>query len=355
MNQGNLARKDGETQLEIGRVELEPWSAARADWIAMVERAPDATVFHTGHWIDAILRAYRFRSYVATLRNQQGTMLAGVPLAQSSRFWRSKLVAFPYSDFCAPLEEEPGAAEILMARLAAKSGLPPIEVRGFDAAAPWHKFAMFERWTVNTEGTAEQIQQRFSRNFRAHIRRAEISGFEVKRVDGAEGLRRFYELIVTSRMQKGLPTQPPSFFKTIADGMGDAAQIWFTTHAGRDLAVEFALTHRDWIYGKWMARAHDAGTGATEILIRKLILGHLGTHRRFDVGRTDMRNKGLVNFKRQHGGEPSSLPYVFTPNPPGNISSEHDTGSRALAMRLWPKLPRPLAEGLSAFIYRYLS
>lgn len=355
MNQGNLARKSAETQLEIGRVELEPWSTARAEWIAMVERSPDATVFHTCRWIESILAAYRFRIYVAALRSPQGAMLAGVPLAQSSQFWRQKLVALPYSDFCAPLEDEPGAAEILMAQLAAKQGLPPIEVRGFDAPAPWHKFEMFQRWIVNTEGSAEQIQQRFSRNFRAHIRRAETSGFVVERVDGAEGLRRFYELIVTSRRQKGLPTQPAGFFRTIAKGMGDDAQIWFTIHAGRDLAVEFALTHRDCIYGKWMARAHDAGTGATEILIRKLILSHLGTHRRFDVGRTDMRNKGLVNFKRQHGAEPSPLPYVFTPDPPGNISSEHVTGTRALAMRLWPKLPRPVAEGLSAFIYRYLS
>lgn len=362
MEQGNLARTneplyDGASAYDTGpaRMQLEPWGEARADWIELVGRSSEATVFHGHRWIESVLAAYRFKTYVATLRTAGGVLLAGLPLAQSIGLLRRKLVAFPYSDYCAPLGEEPGATDILLARLVTLRGLPPLEVRGVDAAAPWHKFAMYERWATDIGGSPAEVDQRFRRNFRHEMRRAVETGLKVERVAGAQGLNRFYNLLADSRRRKGLPTQPPGFFRAIADGMGEQAEIWVTTSKGRDLAVEFVIADGDCLYGKWMARAHDAPPGATQILISRLIHAHLGACSRFDVGRTDIRNQGLANFKRQHGAVASPLPYLFFPNPPGNISSEHVTGARSLITRVWPKLPNRVAGVFSAFIYRYLA
>jgi Acetyltransferase (GNAT) domain len=356
IEQGNLAlTREPFSEAPLARVQLEPWSEARADWIELVSRTREASVFHGHRWIESILAAYRFKTYVATLRTARGSLVAGLPLAQSIGLTRRRLVAFPYSDFCPPLEEEAGAADALVTGLAALAGLPPVEIRGYDAPAPWHKFEMFERWATNIEGSPVEVQQRFTRNFRREIRRAEGAGFEVARVTGPEGLRRFYDLIADSRLRKGLPTQPPAFFRAVAEGMGEQAEVWLSSLNGRDMAVEFALVDGGSLYGKWMARAHDAPPGATQLLIWMLIRAHMGECRVFDVGRTDIRNEGLANFKRQHGAKASPLPYLFFPDPPGNISSEHVTGARAVVSRAWAKLPMPAATALSAFIYRYLS
>jgi hypothetical protein len=362
MEQGNLARTseplyDAASVYEAraARFRLEPWREARADWIELLGHSSAATVFHGHRWIESVLAAYRFTTYVATLRTASGALVAGLPLAQPIGLWRRKLVAFPYSDYCAPLEIEPGAADILLARLVAQPGLPPLEVRGYDAPAPWHKFELYQRWATNIAGTPAEIDQRFKRNFRRETRRAEETGLEVERHGGIDGLLRFYSLFADSRRRKGLPTQPVGFFRAIAAGMGEQAEIWLTTSKGRDLAVEFVVADGDCLYGKWMARAHDAPPGATQILISRLIHAHHGVCSRFDVGRTDVRNAGLANFKRQHGAAAAPLPYLFFPNPPGNISSEHVTGARSMITRLWPKLPKRVAGALSAFIYRYLA
>jgi hypothetical protein len=74
----------------------------------------------------------------------------------------------------------------------------------------------------------------------------------------------------------------------------------------------------------------------------------------YDLGRTDVRNHGLVRFKREMGCNPHNIPYCYCPAACADVSAEVAHGPRKLAMKVWQHLPVPLTRAIGAGIYRYL-
>src|SRR5579872_477437 len=73
-------------------------------WDDLVQASPDASVFHTRPWLEALHRTYGYRPIVYT------TSPPDVPLKNGLVFCRidsgltgSRLVSLPFSDHCVPL------------------------------------------------------------------------------------------------------------------------------------------------------------------------------------------------------------------------------------------------------------
>lgn len=77
-------------------------------WEALLTKHPDASVFHTRAWLEALLRTYGYRPFAYT------TSAPGEPLHDGFVFCRvedwftgRRLVSLPFSDHCEPLIQHP--------------------------------------------------------------------------------------------------------------------------------------------------------------------------------------------------------------------------------------------------------
>ena len=77
-------------------------------WTDFVERHPDASIFHTIPWLDALRRTYGYRPVVLTNCPRGVELTAGIPFCEvKSWISGSRLVSLPFSDHCQPLLKTP--------------------------------------------------------------------------------------------------------------------------------------------------------------------------------------------------------------------------------------------------------
>jgi hypothetical protein len=109
------------------------------------------------------------------------------------------------------------------------------------------------------------------------------------------------------------------------------------------------------VHYKWSARRADGDSGASQLLCRSVFEKHAGAALTLNLGRTDVRNAGLVRFKKEAGAQPAPLPYSFYPQAGAQISAEVLSGPALALSRVWSQMPLAAARVLSAALYRYLS
>src|SRR5215471_7742482 len=84
-------------------------------WHALVERHPDASVFHTVSWLKALQRTYGFRTVAYTTARAGEDLEDGVVFCDAGSWLTGKrLISLPFSDHCQPLVNSAGTlAEVI--------------------------------------------------------------------------------------------------------------------------------------------------------------------------------------------------------------------------------------------------
>jgi Acetyltransferase (GNAT) domain len=335
---------------------IEPFPARDAAWEHLAARSSAATIYHESRWRELLARAYGLNFSLAALHGRGG-LLAGCLLARSRSLFANRLVALPFSDYAPPLAVHPIAQQMLMHELAAYSEAnhPELEIRGIAAPPPWVTVNCFQSWRLDLSRSLAVLERGFHTNFRRRIRRARAAGVRIERGTSSDHLARFYRLHLETRRRLGVPPQPLRFFHLLQQLFSDDSfEIWLASYRGRDSAAEFILRSGEMIYGKWNARRLDGFQGANHLLLWNVVEEYAGRAAAYDLGRTDVRNHGLVRFKREMGCDPNPIPYCYFPAARANVSPEVASGPRKLAMKIWQHLPVPLTRAIGTHIYRYL-
>jgi CelD/BcsL family acetyltransferase involved in cellulose biosynthesis len=300
---------------------LDPLNDPR--WLRLVERAPQASVFHHPAWIGLVERHYRYAMAAAALLDDAGEAVAGLPVALvASRLTGRRLVALPFSDACPPLVAPgaPGGARTLLAgavdELRRSRGVP-IEVRGaFPELAP--PVARFLTHRLELAGGLGEVQRGYASQVRRNVRKAQRLGVEVRRHRDAAALEQFYALHLQTRRRLGVPTQPKAFvlglralleqghgFVSIArlDGRAIAAAVFL--HAGRTLTYKYGASDQSFQHARPNNLLFDDAIGwACEHGLRGL-----------DFGRTDLGHEGLRAFKCSWGAAEQPLAHTYAGGP----------------------------------------
>ena len=79
-----------------------------------------------------------------------------------------------------------------------------------------------------------------------------------------------------------------------------------------------------------------------------------GRVRPWDLGRVDIRNRGLRDFKKPLGATSTPLPYAYFPRAPRNISAEALSGPSQILSRAWRRVPLWTTHVLGAVVYEFL-
>src|SRR5437868_4288780 len=95
---------------------VDPLSDPR--WPELVSTHPDASVFHTPGWLEALQRTYGYKPVVFTTCGPGTRLTNGIPCCiVNTWLTRERLVSLPFSDHCSPLVDCPEQISTILSLL----------------------------------------------------------------------------------------------------------------------------------------------------------------------------------------------------------------------------------------------
>jgi len=335
------------------RLRLTPLSEGMATWRSLLAGCPEVTLYHRERWIELLGRAHRLGMWLATLE-RDGRVAAGGVFARSPNPFVKRFVALPFSDSAPPLARSADDARELAAALIEQGDGAAYEIRGLDCGEKWERVGCFVSWRLQLWRPLQALERGLGINFRRNLRRA--GAVRVEHGAGADYLRRFYALQLDSRRHFGVPPQPWRFFELVHGLFAPAnLDIWLAKEAGKDVAAAVFVRDGDAIYFKWGARRANCRSNANHRLLWSAVEEFAPHARVLELGRSDVRNQGLMQFKRGLGATATALPYSFFPMAPRQVSPEVLGGAHRLLAMVWRRLPIFATRMLGRVAYRFLA
>lgn len=187
------------------------------------------------------------------------------------------------------------------------------------------------------------------------INRAEKEGLVYEKGRSESLLRRFYQLVLRTRRRHGLPPQPLQWFRNLTDSMGDKLTICLVSKRDLPVAALLCLSNKDtMVYKYGCSDERFSQLGGTPFLFWKVIQ-EAKNHgmRRLDLGRSELDNDGLVQFKDRLGATKEILIY-------GRYSTEgthYDVSPPWLKQRarhIFSRIPDTLLAASGRLLYRHM-
>jgi predicted N-acyltransferase len=236
-----------------------------------------------------------------------------------SRLTGRRLVSLPFSDHCEPLLDSEADLEVLTAAIEQECRREQwryVELRPltpFAITTTLHHTAV--PYTFHQLDLDPNLGTLFlnchKSSTQRKIRRAEREGLTYAEGSSVELLDRFYKLFVVTRKRHNLPPPPRIWFANLVESFGDALKIRVAYRQSSPVAAMITIRHKETLiykYGCSDARFHNLGS--MHLLYWKAIEDAKAYGlRRFDLGRTDADQQGLITFKSRWGATQSVVTY----------------------------------------------
>ncbi|PWT94823.1 MAG: hypothetical protein C5B53_12350 [Candidatus Melainabacteria bacterium] len=333
-------------------------------WTELLEGHPRASIFHTPGWLSALRRTYEYEPVAFTTSPPNSRLTNGIPFSRiDSWLTGSRLVSVAFADHCQPLVREPDECVDLLRQLpqvCSRANYGYLELRVLNSHVP----GLEERaGLANSESFAYHeldLQPDLEMLFRGlhpscmqrKIRRAEREGLTYEAGKSDEMLKQFYSLLLLTRRRHGLPPQPFAWFRNLRDCLGDAFKIHVASNNRRPVASILTLRHKNALvykYGCSDTRFHAMG-GMPFLFWRAIQNAKALGLDKFDLGRSDADDHGLIAFKNHLGGTRSLLNYYRYPHKPGPVISRRSP----LSSRICSYLPDFLLKAAGDLLYRHI-
>lgn len=325
-----------------------------------VEQHPAATVAHLSGWGRIAAAAYGHTA-VSVVAVDDGEPIGVLPLVLlRSRLFGRRLVSMPFLDYGGVLVA-PGAAargtieqalvdEALA--VAREAGVHSLSLRQLHAV-PLPQPTATDRVTMllplTTVGAMWKALPSERRN---RVRKGEKSGLTPTWC-GPEALDEFYRVFAVNMRDLGSPVHSRAFFRLMLEELRDAARVLLVRDRdARTVGAAVCLFFRDTIMVPWVSSLREAFALCPNFVLYWEVIrrGCDEGYRTLDLGRS-FKNAGTYEFKRQWGGHPHTLPWIFIDTAPGAAPSlERDTSRFATLVRMWKRLPVPAANALGPWI-----
>lgn len=332
-------------------------------WGCFLENHPQASVFHSTGWLDALRRTYDYEVVVLTTSPPGADLSDGVPFCKVGTWLGKRLVSLPFSDHCEPLvsrrEDLDEILEFAKGALAARR-LKYLELRPRDVrlpgGGPGRELGSSNTYCLHrldlTPG-ASAVFGGFHRScVQRAIRRAEREGLTYEAGASASLVATFHRLLRLTRRRHGVPPQPLAWFQNLAGCLGDHLTIRVASKDGRPIAGILTLTFRETIvykYGGSDADYHRLG-GMPYLFWRTIQEATQQGVKELDLGRSDWGQQGLLDFKDHLGAARSTLTYYRHPE----ALSASDRWKIQAARGFVARLPEPVLSVAGRLFYRYL-
>lgn len=336
-------------------------------WEQFLQTHPGASVFHTQAWLNALRSTYRYEPAVFSTSAPTHPIRCGLVFCLvQSWLTGSRLVSVPFADHCQPLfnaSEDGRSLAAFLPRLVEQEGCDYVEVRLLtpEALGPTQnglaRSATFLYHALDLGPPLPVLFDRLHKScFQRRIRHAEREGLTYSEGRCDSFLRQFYSLLMLTRRRHGVPPQPLTWFRNLRDCFGDAIKIRMASKNNRPIASMLTLQYKTTVvykYGCSDAAFHRFG--AMPFLFWQTIQrAKEEGAAKFDLGRSDADDLGLITFKNHLGAGATPLTYYrypavsATPSVLGRIR-QHQKVSAVFA-----HLPNVLLRAAANILYRHI-
>ncbi|MCX6344469.1 MAG: GNAT family N-acetyltransferase [Armatimonadetes bacterium] len=338
---------------------IDPLSDSR--WSELLERHPDASVFHTPNWLHALQRTYGYEPVVFTTSAPNEEMADGIVFCRVNSWLTGKrLVSLPFSDHCQPLVDSPEELQSLLEEAKSsieKCGQKYLEVRPIDLKYAEHAdLGRTEKFYFHSIDLTDSLDEISARLHTSHVKR------KLKRADSenliySEGrddrhLGMFYKLLLVTRQRHQIPPQPKHWFGNVLSCLGDFAKIRVALKDGEPVASILTLAYKNAHYYKYgCSDLRFSKMGGTQMLLWRAIAEAKGAGADFfDMGRSDPENTGLVEFKERWGAQRKEICYYRYPS----TTKTGDGSAMKLAQSVFRRIPAGLQETIGNVLYKHI-
>jgi hypothetical protein len=344
--------------------QIDPLSDGR--WAELVQHHSSASVFHTVAWLKTLRRTYGYQPVVFTTSPPTSELKNGLVFCRvNSWLTGRRLVSLPFSDHCEPLCDTVEEMNFLIRYLQAaldhrewqRLELRPIEWN-FREAGDGITLQPDARYYFHTLDLRPELANLFHNfdkdNVQRRIQRAERAGLVEQRGRSEALLKDFYSLFVATRGRHRLPPIPRAWFSNLIESLGDAVEIRVAYQDETPIASVLTLQFRDVVYYKYgCSDARFNRFGAMPWLLwRAVEAAKSNGGARFDLGRTEEDNAGLLAFKNHWVPQPRHLVYWKFPNP---SSLNSITGWKLkMAKMIFSCMPESVLAFTGRMIYRHI-
>jgi hypothetical protein len=348
----------------MGVYQLNPLQDPR--WQEFLLRHPDASMFHTPAWLEALRRVYGYEPVVLTTSEPGEPLKNGVVFCLvKSWFTGSRIVSLPFSDHCQPLVDDPADLRELLSflrREAESRKWKFVELRPRTSLdGPLECLAGFTPSTslcfhaLDLRPNLEHLYRNFhGSSVRQRIKRAEREGLSIQAGRSDLLLRLFYRLLLLTRRRHQLPPQPLAWFRNLIDCFKEELVIRVAFKGKDPIASILTLSHKNTVvykYGVSDSRRHNLG-GMPFLIWAVIQQGKAAGLQEFDLGRSELDNSGLIAFKDNWGATRSQLTYYRYPQEHLKVSSQD--WRLVVARKAFSTLPDFCLRAAGSILYKHV-
>jgi serine/alanine adding enzyme len=326
---------------------------------------PQATVFHTPDWRDALVATYGYSPlYLGCFDHDR--LISVLPLMEVSSWLTGKrLVSLPFSNTCGPVGTAEGSARLVDEAITTyrSRGAQALELRTQADTNPMEDARLsavsyFITSIVDLDPDPEVVWKRFKdRNVRTEVRQAFKKGIEVKSADSEEKLKAFYEMYAPARQKHGVPPQPFVFFRNLWRHLRpDCLDLLVASYQDRPVGGLITLG-----FGRTLCAAYIGSDYAFRsyrvhqaLFWKAMEMGCERGFERFDFLRTPKKSKGLRYFKERWNAYEVELDYLYHPEVRGTASTIEETARYRFLTAVLKRSPAFVGKALGRMLYRHL-
>jgi hypothetical protein len=186
------------------------------------------------------------------------------------------------------------------------------------------------------------------------VQRAEREALVYQNGRSESLILRFYDLLLRTRRRHRLPPQPLHWFRNLVESMGKNLIIRLVSQDHHPVAAMLTLSHKTTVtfkYGCSDERFHHLG--GTPFLFWKAIQEAKNQGlRELDLGRSDLSDTGLIQFKNRLGAVRTTLPYWRTASE--NTAAGRFRWGHQIAKSVLSWVPDSVFLASGKFLYRHL-
>ncbi len=330
-----------------------------AAWDEFVDGRAGANCYHARAWHTAARAAYRLRAPMLVARERPGGPIRGVlPLFIVPKLPRRYATTGMFGAYAPLLADtaEAGAALLREAlRVARDAGATHLSLKALGDEPPLPGFARSDAYAIATldlAPDADAMWKRVGSKIRNMVRKGEKSALTLR--TGRDLVDDCYDVLAENYHRLGTPIYGRPLVRAIVDAFGPRAQVFALAHAGRVVAAAITLRHRDTVTVPFAsARPSALALSPNHLLYWEIVKAACRDGARvLDFGRSK-RDTGPLAFKLHWGAKllPQPLfhyPLAGSPPPADGALSP----AESLVNRLWPRLPRRVADTLGPLLCR---
>jgi len=342
---------------------LQPGDYAR--WDAFVRACPEATFFHLSGWQPVIEQSFGIKTWFYYVE-QDGAIQGVLPLAElKSRMFGHALGAMPFCVYGGPAtlggDGGPAVHAMLDAaadELAQRLGVGHLEYRGMAPFHPgddsWKSKELYVTFRKAISADDEENLNAIPRKQRAMVRKGIKLGLRGE-VDA--NVDRMFEAYARSVHRLGTPVFPKKYFALLQKTFGDECEVrTIVTSDNRLVAAVLSFYWRDEVvpyYGGGTDLAREVA--GNDFMYWNLMQAAAARGcRLFDFGRSKL-GTGAYDFKKNWGFTAQHLPYEYKLYGADALPDNNPLNPKyQLFIKMWKKLPLPLANFMGPYIVRNL-